>query len=202
MAFLVEDNIRLIKATKKLIPNNEAGKAQHKKFEDEGVLAGLREMKDFSELEDFIHAKETLLAMPQYQKAYNEYKRIIRTGEKNPNWYRFFNGPKNIEGLASYLKQGALYDILYRKWSGSVHGTDIYLGRLSSDNQGVTYITQIRFMKDIQDVVTWSLLLSIKMFDAFIKGRVPEKTNLLEQWYQKQKPILEKLQEKQWLIIN
>lgn len=202
MAFLVEDSIRLIKATKKLIPNNEAGKAQHKKFEAEGVLAGIRSMKDFSEAENFIQSKERLLAMPQYKKAHDEYKRLIRKGERNPKWYRYFNGPKNIEELAAYLKQGTLYDLIYRQWSGSVHGSDIYLGRLSSNSEGIIHITQIRFIKDVQEVVTWALMLSIKMFKAYIEGRIPEKKSLLQEWYKEQSSVLNKLQAKKWIIID
>jgi hypothetical protein len=202
MAFLVEDAVRLIRATKKLIPNNEAGKAQHKKFEDESVLKSFRELKDFTELEKFVESKEKLLSMPQYKKAYEELKRLESIGEKNPKWYRYFNGPKNIEQLAKYLKQSTMYDIIYRNWSGSVHGTDIYLGKLSTDGKGKTYITQIRFAKDVQDIVLWSMLSSINVFRTYTVNRIPEKINHLVKWYQEQMPIIDKLQERQWLVFK
>jgi hypothetical protein len=183
MAFIVEDTIRQIKTVDKINPNTTQGKELHKTFQEEDLLSNLN-INDTSELDDFIQSKKGMLQLPQFRKAYKEFERLKKQGEGNAKWYRYFDGPRNIESLAKYLKQKTLYEIIYRKWSGSVHGTDIYLGKLrSTELENKVDIVQIRYIKDVQEVVSYSLIMCLKTFRIFIANRIPEKQNEYAKWY-------------------
>lgn len=58
-------------------------------------------------------------------------------------WYSLWGGPKNFRELAKYLKQLPFYELLYRSWSGSVHGTN-GLNRVAILEQGFVNMRPIR----------------------------------------------------------
>lgn len=201
MAFIIADTLNQMRVAKKLDPKTEGGKDLYKTFKEENLLTNLN-ITDTSELDDFLASKERLLNMPQFTKAYKEFQRIKKQREGTPKWYRYFNGPKNIEGLAKYLNQKTMYEILYRKWSGAVHGSDIYLGKISStEEEGRVDIVQIRFIKDLQEVASYSLTLSLKVFRLFILNRIPNKQNELTKWYLTMKDPLMKITSKQYIKV-
>jgi hypothetical protein len=122
--------------------------------------------------------------MPQFTKAHKEFERLKRRGEKSPKWYRYYDGQKNIENLATYLREKTMYELLYRKWSGSVHGSDIYLGKINkTEDEKKIEIVQLRYIKDLQEVVNFSLILSVQVFRLFISNRMPEKNIEFAKWY-------------------
>lgn len=202
MAFIVADTLNQMKVVKRINPETQEGKALHKTFKEENLLTDLK-ISDTTELDAFLASKERLLNMPQFQKAHKEFQRLKKSGEGNPKWYRYFNGPKNIEALAKHLKHKTMYEILYRKWSGAVHGSDIYLGRISSTEvEGKIDIVQIRFIKDLQEVVNYSLTLSLKVYRLFISNRIPEKQNEFKTWYLSIREPFMKVTSKQYIKIN
>ena len=73
--------------------------------------------------------------------------------------------------------------MLYRKWSGAVHGSDIYLGKLLHNDDGGVDIMQLRFIKDVQEIVRYGMTLSLKVFKAFIDNRIPERQQNWTNWY-------------------
>ena len=182
MAFIVADTLNQIKIAKKLNSETETGKSLYKTFREEELLSKVDNL-DTTELDDFVQGKERLLQMPQFEKAFKEFQRLRELRENKPNWYRYFDGPKNIEGLARHLKQTTMYELLYRKWSGAVHGSDIYLGRIERVSTEQVNIVQLRFIKDLQEVVNYSLTLCVKTFRLFVQSRLPEKGDDLKKWY-------------------
>jgi hypothetical protein len=182
MAFIVSDILNQIKNIKKFSLTTKEGEELNKtlKSESHHILNDLNKKHD---LEKILADKESILKLPQFQKAYKEYLRLKSTGEKNPKWYRFYEGPKNIELLAKHLQQKSSYELLYRKWSGSVHGTDIYLGKLTANNKGFTELVQLRYVKDVQEVVRFSMSLSLMVFKVYTKNRIPEKQQTFIDWY-------------------
>lgn len=131
-----------------------------------------------------------LLKLPLYQPIVQEYERTRKKEGQNPNWYRLFNGPKNMQELASRMNLPFVYEILYRKWSENVHSTDIIDGKIiksknSNKEDGKVYadIIQINLPKDAQEVATYTLLLLlmtyIKLRDKKIKSRDKE----IKEWY-------------------
>jgi len=141
--------------------------------------------------EPIINNQYKILELPAYHRYEKEYERTKKKDNRNPNWYRLFNGPRNIQELASKVNIPFLYEILYRKWSENVHGTEIIKGRIvKSENPNLeengkvnANIIQINLPKDAQEVTTYTLLLLlmtyIKLCDKKIKIREKE----IKEWY-------------------
>lgn len=182
MAFITWHFNQKIKTYKKLDPTTEQGRHFQKTLDDH--FTGSLLLKNNPNIPLAIQNWESLLQKPKYQKAQNEIQRLKSLKEKNPAWYRLFDGPKNIEALAKHLKMSDWYEILYRHWSGPTHGTDIISGKLFSGGKGTVEIPQIRYIKDVQEVVQWTCSLSIKTFQTYINYRLPEKEDEYIKWYQ------------------
>lgn len=182
MAFLVVEILNEIKVLKKLNPKTNEGTQLHELLKKEGLLPNFTPNDKYN-LNDEVLSKEKILQLPKFQKAFKEYEQLLANKEANPKWYRFYGGPKNVEALSLYLKQKTLYELLYRKWSGTVHGSDVYLGRLLNNSEGGVDIIQLRFIKDVQEVVRFAMTLSLKVFKAYIDNRIPEKEQDSAMWY-------------------
>jgi len=183
MAFLYVETLKEIKTLKKMNITTPEGQAFKKILDDENMLSGYS-VNPAINLNNAIQAKENLLLCPEFSVAHDEYQQLQNKKVKNPAWYRFFNGPSNIMELAASLKQLTMYELLYRKWSGAVHGSDIFLGKLSTDPEGGVEIVQLRYIKDVQEVVKYSLSLCINVFQVYIDNRVTDKKPEMKKWYQ------------------
>lgn len=73
-----------------------------------------------------------VLNFPLYQEAETEYQRVLASGKKKPAWHQLFEGPPNLEQLATRLNRQGMYEIFYRAWSGSVHGREVIMGNLTT----------------------------------------------------------------------
>ncbi len=182
MAFLVVEILNEIKVLKKLNPKTSEGTQLHKILKTEGLVPDFKPGDKYN-LEDEVLRKESILQLPQFQKAFKEYEQLKANKEANPKWYRFYGGPKNVEALSLHLNQKTLYELLYRKWSGAIHGSDVYLGRLTKNSEGGVDIMQLRFIKDVQEIVRYAMILSLKVFKAYIDNRIPEKELDRAMWY-------------------
>ena len=182
LAFLVIDTTNQIKILKKLNAKTQEGKKLNKIIKDESIMGEFRLSSEL-DLDDEVVRKESVLKQPKFQRAMNEYDQLKLKNEKNPKWYRLFDGPRSIEELAIRLKRRSFYELLYRKWSGPVHGSDIFLGRLLQNEEKGVDIVQLRFVKDLQEVVKFSMILSLVVFKAFIENRLPDKKPIMGQWY-------------------
>lgn len=140
--------------------------------------------------EPIIKNQYKILGLPAYQRFDKEYERIRKKDKRNPNWYRLFNGPSNIQELALKVDMPFLYEILYRKWSGNVHGTEIINGRIvKSDNPNIedgkvnANIIQINLPKDAQDVTTYTLLLLLMIFIKLRNKKINIRDKEIKEWY-------------------
>lgn len=147
-------------------------------------------MDEIPSSEPVIKNQYELLKLTAYQRFEKEYERTKKKNNRNPSWYSLFNGPKNICELASKVNIPFIYEILYRKWSENVHGTEIIKGRIvESANPNLeegkvnANIIQINLPKDAQEVTAYTLLLLlmtyIKLRDKKIKIRDKE----IKEWY-------------------
>lgn len=136
LAFLVCNYHKELKFLEKLDPNNKADYGQlQTKIKNEQTLQFEFELPHISGSVNRIAQLEKLLSLPIYQDAENEYQRL-RSQMKNPEWYRFWNGPARIEALADSVGHSMLYELLYRNWSGAIHGTDVIAGKLMGNPNG------------------------------------------------------------------
>ena len=182
MSFLVWHIHKQIKAHMRNDSTSEMGKQLRKKLSDDKLTGNLR-LPDDPQSSVKIAALEATHQESAYQQAEQEYQRLRSSNEKNPPWYRFYGGPKNIEEMANHLNLMALYDVVYRRWSGPTHGTDVIVGKASVSADGFAEIFQLRHFGDVQEVAQWTLSLSLRMFKLYIDERLPAKTNDYAAWY-------------------
>jgi hypothetical protein len=131
--------------------------------------------------------KETnnnLINAKQYTEIVKEYHRTSGKYNKRPfAWYSLFDGPSSIRLLAERVKLESFYEILYKSWSSSTHGTSVIDGVLSGDENGIAQINQIRLPFDAESVTGISINLSAFLFSKFIKAKMPERENEFTEWY-------------------
>jgi hypothetical protein len=110
-------------------------------------------------------------------------KKSKRRPIKKLNWYSMHGGPKNIEGLASYLKSPLEYEFRYRKWSGLVHGIDIILDNIEVVDDSTAFLSQIRLPENISEVTHITLNYGLEIIPKYIEMFAPEKAEEAKAWY-------------------
>ena len=181
MAFMVWHAHKNLKWYKKLDIDTPDGKQFQEQINKDKSFIKM-DLPKFPGLSIAIENVESLLKRTEYQKAENEYQRLMNEREKNPNWYRLFNGPKSIQELATQLNLTGLYDGLYRLWSGPAHGTEILQGKLRGNKDNIASIVQIRYPKDAKTVALFVYTLSLKAFRIYFQKRLPNKEKELNDW--------------------
>ena len=130
MAFLVMDILKQIKSAKKLLQDTNEGKDLYATFKREKILYDLvLSSPQTLELINFIESKKRLLNMPQFKVAYGEYQKLVNNNVKNMKWYSFYGGKTNLADLSKHFNHYAMYELLYRKWSDAVHGSEYLYGK-------------------------------------------------------------------------
>lgn len=129
---------------------------------------------------------ENLLKKPDFERVEKAFKKA----GKYPNWYSLWGGPKNIQQLASNQKLTSFYEILYRHWSNSVHGTDIISGKIVKSNDSIDEngkvkgdIFQLRLPNNAQHITGYSIIISTLAYKNIIAKFLPNKTNEFNLWY-------------------
>ncbi len=126
---------------------------------------------------------EKMLFLPKYLPIKIEYDNTKKRLKKSPSWYSLFNGPDNLEKLANTLNFNAMYEVLYRGFSDSIHGTDIIQGKLSSDLSGMAQVDSIRNPKQAQAITQNCINFCVITFKTYIVKRIPEKQTEFNNWY-------------------
>ncbi|MFB5652842.1 DUF5677 domain-containing protein [Leptospira wolffii] len=124
-----------------------------------------------------------LLQNTRYSNTEIEYQRLrtLPTASiSNPSWYNLFSGPRNIEGLANSVGESGTYDILYRHYSGAVHGTSA-LSNVTSQN----ILTKINSGENIETLVKHAINQIIHCSDIFAEKALGTDTEIEihNQWY-------------------
>lgn len=126
----------------------------------------------------------TLINAKQYTEIVKEYHRTSGKYKSKPfAWYSLFDGPSNIRYLAGRVKLESFYEILYKSWSSSTHGTSVIDGVITGDKNGIAQINQIRLPFDAESVTGISISLSAFLFSKYIKAKMPERESEFIQWY-------------------
>lgn len=145
---------------------------------------------------------EKMLLLPKYLPIKTEYDKTKIRLKKSPPWYSLFSGPDSIEKLAETLNFNAIYEVLYRGFSDSIHGTDIIQGKLSSDLSGMAQIDSIRNPKEAQAITQNCINFCIITFKTYIVKRIPDKQNEFNAWYSSIREFNLKLGEQQLIIVS
>ena len=138
---------------------------------------------DIFDLEGARSNLRSLLSKPLYQECETEYQQLRDSGERNPQWYRFFGGPRNLEQLATEVGMPAWYQILYREWSGTTHATDVLTGKIRGD-ENESQIMQMRAPAGAKRVFFFSVTLALQTYRSLMKTSDPSKLRNIRTWYE------------------
>jgi hypothetical protein len=108
------------------------------------------------------------------------------TPKKRLNWYSMHDGPASLEELASHLELPLQYEVLYREWSGLVHGTDIIIKNLEVVDKDTSLISQIRLPEDAFDVTYMAMNFGLEIIPRFVEYFVPDRGQVMKDWYAKE----------------
>ncbi len=190
MAFLVWNTKNKIQINRAFYKENQESKNLQKQCENDDILFDSNILQDLPSPKLILDNLAALLKRPEYQKALKEFEKTKTRMKRNPTWYSLFNGPSNIQQLASYLKISLLYEFVYRYWSGSVHSTDIINGKIVKSKNSIgdedkvsADIIQIRLPKDAQHVAAYTLILIIKTFNVIMETKISKNKVLYNAWY-------------------
>lgn len=207
MSFLVWDAIRQKQINLKFDTERPEFNHIRKILEQDILIADPNFLNELPSVKHIIESLNSLLNREDYKRVVKEYERTKQKDKTNPAWYRFFNGPKNINELAIVLKLPFLYEILYRKWSGSVHSTDIIHGKIVEKKGSIelngkvnTEIVQIRLPKDAQEVTSYTLLLLLRTYIVLKDKKITNRTDAIQRWYLSVKDQLSEVTKKEWLL--
>jgi len=137
-------------------------------------------------VKDRIKILEDHLASPEYIESEREFQRLKNAIKRKPNWHSMHGGPANIEGLADRLELPMEYELLYREWSGLVHGIDIIINNIEVVDQDSSLISQIRLPRDAFDVTTRAMSFGLEIIPPFIEYFVPEKAKEMKDWFNRE----------------
>jgi hypothetical protein len=113
-----------------------------------------------------------------------EYQRVRKLNKRKPVWHELYNGPKNIEKLAEYLKLIGLYQILYRNLSKSTHGKNIIDGYISpGEKKGEVNFSQIRAPYSAQMICQFTFTISFQIYKSIIDFHLPQYKKAYAVWY-------------------
>ena len=145
-----------------------------------------KQLPEIPNVKERIKILEDHLNSSEYVESEKEYRRLKNAIGRKPNWYSMHGGPANIEGLAEHLELPLEYEILYREWSGLVHGIDIIINNIEVDDSDKSLISQIRLPRDAFDITKRAMQYGLDIIPRFVKYFVPEKTKEARDWYSKE----------------
>lgn len=182
LGFLVWHYHKDLKQYKKFDPRENESKNLERILQSDKSLDGMT-LPKIPNLEKAITNINKLLLNPIYSNSEAKYRMLLSSKESNPSWYRVSGGPKNVEQLAIYLKRQALYEILYRNWSGPAHGTDIMINKMGLRPDGHPEFVQIRYAKDAQTVTQLGFSLALMSFRLMVEKRITNRKEEYGKWY-------------------
>ncbi len=94
-----------------------------------------------------------------------------RQKHKSPNWYSLFNGPHDLCELAIHLDRAELYNLLYRKWSSTMHATDAtrYLATI----KGNPFFCQLRHPGPLTNYAWYAATFMVEATRLMIRAFSP-----------------------------
>ncbi|MCA9783288.1 MAG: hypothetical protein H6678_03345 [Candidatus Delongbacteria bacterium] len=160
------------------------GRRFRRKLNKDRILNGLR-LPELAGESPRVLELERLLAQPLFEEVNREFADLKRRTNRTPIWYSMFDGPRNLESLAAHVELPGLYEYLYRRWSGAVHGLEVFDGKLKG-RDGIPYITQLRAIDNAQHVTLHTLWLQLQHFQSFVGTLLPERLPELDLWFLKE----------------
>lgn len=123
-----------------------------------------------------------------YKESSAEYEKYKAGHKGRPpkKWYSMRGGPNDVYNLADYLGFPAQYEVLYRSWSGLVHGTDIVNEKLFIVEQGVASFAQLRYPSDAPFVTIMAISFGLSAIRLMSDHYLPDKIQENADWYKRE----------------
>jgi hypothetical protein len=101
-------------------------------------------------------------------------------------WFSVEGGPSNRADLAARLGRAKDYDVLYRQWSGVVHGNDFeeHLIRIRGADKPV--IRRLRLPADLRNVVSLAVTFTYDATKSVLGFYRPGEETGLRNWYERE----------------
>lgn len=186
-SFLAEDDRRRLKMLKRMDPATPEGR-EFAAMLKKDRLVGSMEQKPPPGLAAGVAQLESLFA-PTGEFADVEAER--KTFAKTPKWHQLFGGPATIQGIAQDLEMPAVYEFVYRDWSGATHGTDVMSGRFTMEKTGPALV-QLRLPDDAQQVTSFAISIGLELIQTFVELLVPTEKDRYRDWHlQELRPLVQ-----------
>ena len=165
-----------------LDPSTTRGKSFQKAFTADRIAHNVA-LPNPAEARKAMASLQKLLAKPQFQPIEAEFERCKKKDGRRPNWYRLFDGPRNLKELARHLKREAEYEILYRHWSTISHAQDLsrFIARTTEGNLATKGLRDPRQTKEIAPFAASFMLNATRL----ILGKFRPEENIAE-WYKRE----------------
>lgn len=159
---------------------------QEKKARD--IISKDIPQKPVPDIEERLESINKIFELPSYKESSIEYERYMSNhkGKQPKKWYSMRNGPNDFYKLADHLNFPLQYEILYRSWSESVHGTDIINGKLSMVEPGVAAFSQLRYPADAPFVTLMAITFGLSAIRTMSNHYLPEKLKENADWYKRE----------------
>jgi len=84
-------------------------------------------------------------------------------------WFSLFDGPPDVQRLATKLGRHMMYEVMYRPWSALVHATDVFSGSVIADGSDLSTMLPIRQTVEAELVVANILNILADMYPLLVK---------------------------------
>ena len=138
------------------------------------------------QLQKKIENLDRLILKPIFTVTKKEFNRIKKKLNRRPPWYSLYNGASNIAKLADLLKHRYLYEVVYRKWSNSVHASDVISGKIAKAEDGKSSFYSLRSALDVNYVATIAITIFLNTYRTLVNFIVPEMSKNYDNWYEKE----------------
>ncbi|HVP13481.1 MAG TPA: DUF5677 domain-containing protein [Phycisphaerae bacterium] len=125
---------------------------------------------------------EKMLTRPEYAEVEAEWQRL--RGQKSGQiwWHSLFSGPNRIEELAATVGEHALYQLLYRFYSGESHATNALDSLHVTQDQRPEY-QPLRYPLEAPTVAQIAVSMALRTYRALIDMLVPDENQSYADWY-------------------
>lgn len=187
MDFLVCYRHKEIESLRRFDPKDELYiRYQEKKARDQ-ITKDIPQM-DVPDIDERLSNIKKMFDLPSYKESNDEYERIksAHRGKPPKHWFSMHGGPNDTYQLADRLGFPAQYEILYRSWSGSVHGTDILKDKFSIEGPGLVSFTQLRFPAEAPFVALMAITFGLSAIRIFTIHYLPDIAKDNAEWYKRE----------------
>lgn len=181
-AFWIVDKFDQLKELEKLNSKSQPYKQTKANFIKEGIVKDFDGKIDGQLIKQQIRAIEEELKNPDYKVVVDEYNRVKLLKKKKVYWYQLFEGVDSIESMAISLNKYTYYEVLYRKWSKTVHGNDIIKNKIHTDTEGISCLVPIRYPVGLALIAKFACNFAINTFGNYVINSYPTRFEEYKKW--------------------